>query len=134
MDLDSAVNELYGLSPEEFMDARKRLGQAAKSGGETGLAKAIDSVRKPTAAAWAINQLVRRRPEELQRLLSLASSLQDASERMDGPAMRDLGRERTRLIDEMGRATAEVASEAGGALSAPVSDQVRQTFVAALAS
>ena len=134
MDLDSAVSELYGLVPEEFMDARKRLGLGAKSGGDAGLAKAIDSVRKPTAAAWALNQLVRRRPDELERLLALAASLQDASERMDGAAMRDLGRERTRLIDELVRATSDVASEAGGALSMPVADQVRQTFVAALAS
>ncbi len=134
MDLDSAVSELYGLVPEEFMDARKRLGLGAKSGGDAGLAKAIDSVRKPTAAAWALNQMVRRRPDELERLLALAASLQDASERMDGAAMRDLGRERTRLIDELVRATSDVASEAGGALSMPVADQVRQTFVAALAS
>ncbi|WP_295701733.1 hypothetical protein [Lapillicoccus sp.] len=134
MDLDSAVSELYGLVPEEFMDARKRLGLGAKSGGDAGLAKAIDSVRKPTAAAWALNQLVRRRPDEVERLLALAASLQDASERMDGAAMRDLGRERTRLIDELVRATSDVASEAGGALSMPVADQVRQTFVAALAS
>lgn len=134
MDLDSAVSELYGLVPEEFMDARKRLGHGAKSGGDVGLAKAIESVRKPTAAAWALNQLVRQRPDDLERLLTLAASLQDASERMDGAAMRDLGRERTRLIDKLVRTTSDVASEAGGSLSIPVADQVRQTFVAALAS
>ncbi len=134
VDLDSAVTELYGLVPEEFMDARKRLGLGAKSGGDAGLAKAIEAVRKPTAAAWALNQLVRQRPDELERLFTLASSLQDASERMDGGAMRDLGRERTRLIDELVRATSDVAAEAGGSLSMPVADQVRQTFVAALAS
>lgn len=134
MDLDRVVTELYGLAPEEFMDARTRLGVDAKSGGDAGLVKAITSIRKPTAAAWALNQLVRQRPDELARLRVLASSLQDASEQRDGAALRDLGRERTRLIDELVRATAEIASEAGAGLTTPVADQVRQTFVAALAS
>ena len=43
----------------------------AKADKETGLAKAIESIRKPTAAAWAINQLVRARPDDMERLVEL---------------------------------------------------------------
>ena len=134
LDLDSAVGELYGLHPDEFLPARKGLAAKAKADKETGLAKAIESIRKPTAAAWAINQLVRARPDDMERLVELASGLHEAQEKMDGAAMKTLGRERTKLIDELVRATAEVAKEGGGSLSMPVANQVRETFVAALAT
>ena len=134
MDLDEAVGELYGLHPDEFLPARKGLAAKAKAGKEAGLAKAIESIRKPTAAAWAINQLVRERPDDMERLVELASGLHEAQEKMDGAAMKTLGRERTTLIDELVRATAEVAKEGGGSLSMPVANQVRETFVAALAT
>jgi len=134
VDLDEAVGELYGLHPDEFLPARKGLAAKAKAGKETGLAKAIESIRKPTAAAWAINQLVRSRPDDMERLVELASGLHEAQEKMDGAAMKTLGRERTTLIDELVRATAEVAKEGGGSLSMPVANQVRETFVAALAT
>ncbi len=134
MDLDEAVGELYGLHPDEFLPARKGLAAKAKADKETGLAKAIESIRKPTAAAWAINQLVRARPDDIERLVELASGLQEAQGKMDGAAMKTLGRERTTLIDELVRSTAEVAKEGGGSLSMPVANQVRETFVAALAT
>jgi len=78
VDLDSAVGELYGLHPDEFLGARRTLAAQAKADKETGLAKAIDSIRKPTAAAWAINQLVRARPADVERLVDLAAGLHGA--------------------------------------------------------
>jgi hypothetical protein len=134
VDLDEAVGELYGLSPDDFLSARRGLAARAKADKETGLAKAIESIRKPTAAAWAINQLVRSRPDDVERLVELAAGLHEAQEKMDGAAMKTLGRERTKLIDALVRSTAEVAKESGGALSMPVANQVRETFVAALAT
>ena len=134
LDLDGAVGELYGLPPEDFLAARRDLAAQAKADKETGLAKAIESIRKPTAAAWAINQLVRARPADIDRLVELAAGLHDAQEKMDGAAMKSLGRERSTLIDDLVRATAEVVRDAGGSLSMPVANQVRETFVAALAT
>ncbi len=134
MDLDEVVGELYGLPPDEFLEARRRLTQQAKADKDTGLVKAIESVRKPTAAAWAINQLVRRRPAEIDRLVELAAALHDAQEKMDGAALTQLGRERTTLVDTLLRATAEVAADAGGSMSTPGANQVRETYIAALAT
>ena len=134
MDLDDAVTELYGLPPDAFLDARRRLTADAKAAKDTGLAKAIESVRKPTAAAWAVNQLARHRPEEVERLVELATALHDAQEKMDGAALKTLGRQRTILVDALVRATAEVAADADSSLSGPVANQVRETFVAALAT
>jgi len=134
MDLAEAVTELYGLPPDAFLENRRRLAADAKAAKDTGLAKAIESVRKPTGAAWAVNQLARRRPEEVERLVELAAAMHDAQEKMDGAALKTLGRQRTTLVDALVRATAEVAKEADGSLSGPVANQVRETFVAALAT
>jgi hypothetical protein len=134
VDLDSAVGELYGLHPDAFLGARRTLAAQAKADKETGLAKAIDSIRKPTAAAWAINQLVRARPADVERLVDLAAGLHEAQEKMDGAALKTLSRERSKLVDELVRSTTEVAKAAGGAMSTPVANQVRETFVAALAT
>ncbi len=134
MDLDEALNQLYGLQPDEFLDARRQLVKAAKTAGEPDLTKAIGALRKPTVAAWAINQLTRRQPDEIKRLLTLAASLHDAQERVDGPALKELGRERTKLIDELVRSCAQTMQEAGGSLSPSAANQMRETFVAALTS
>ncbi len=128
------MTQLYGVHPDEFLAARRRLADTTRAGGDTGLAKAITSVRKPTAAAWAVNLLSRQRPDEVERLLTLAAALHEAHERVDGPALKELGRERTRLVDELVRASADAVREAGNTLSATVANQVRETFVAALAS
>jgi len=134
VDLDEAVNQLYGLAPNEFLDTRRQLVKAAKSAGEPDLAKAIGALRKPTAAAWAVNQLTRRQPDEIERLLALAASLHDAQDRVDGSALKELGRERTKLIDELVRSCMQTVQEAGGPLSPSAANQMRETFVAALGS
>jgi len=134
VDLDEAVSQLYGLAPDEFLDARRQLVLATKTAGEPNLTKAIGALRKPTVAAWAINQLTRRQPDEIERLLTLAASLHDAQERVDGPALKELGRERTKLIDELVRSCMQTVQEAGGPLSPSAANQMRETFVAALGS
>ncbi|GAA1874935.1 hypothetical protein [Lapillicoccus jejuensis] len=133
MDLDTAVTQLYGAAPEDFVAARTALAAQVKAGGDAGLAKAVASIRKPTVAAWAVNQLVRQDADEVDALLDLAGRLQSAAEAMDGGALRDLGRERTRLVDRLLRATRDAAEAAGGSLTGATAEQVRETYVAALA-
>ena len=133
MDLDTAVTQLYGAAPEDFVARRTALAAQVKSEGDAGLAKAVASVRKPTVAAWAVNQLVRQDADEVAALLDLAGRLQSAAEAMDGSALRDLGRERTRLVDRLLRATRDAAEAAGGSLTGATAEQVRETYVAALA-
>src|SRR3954451_13418085 len=65
MDLDSVVEELYGLPPDEFTGARD---ETAKRASDPALKKAIKSLRKPTVSAHAINELVREHPDEIDEL------------------------------------------------------------------
>ncbi|MDT5213828.1 MAG: hypothetical protein QOK18_2067, partial [Mycobacterium sp.] len=59
MTAEADIDTLYGVPPEEFMALRKELVAAAKKRGDADAAKLIGAARRPTAAAWVVNLLVR---------------------------------------------------------------------------
>ena len=132
--LDAAVDELYGVPVDAFLPRRGQLAAAARAEGLSDLGREIAALRKPTQAAWAINLLSRERAEELHRLADLAARLRAAQERLDGPALLDLGRERTTLVDALVGATAQVVTDVEVRFTPAMARAVGTTFVAALAS
>ncbi len=131
--LDAAIETLYGLAPEDFLARRTALAAAAKSAKDTELAKAIGALRKPSVAAWAVNLLARERDDLMDELVELAARLRAAQERLDGPALVELGRERSTLVDRLVAATVDVVAAAGGKLTSAAAQTAGTTFVAALA-
>ena len=132
--LDAAVDELYGPGGEAFLPRRAQLAAGAKAGGDPALATAITALRKPTVAAWAVNLLARERPDELDDLADLADRLRRAQQHLDGAALIDLGRERTRLVDSLVAATSTVVAATGSRFTPAMARDVATTLVAALAS
>jgi hypothetical protein len=61
--LEQALDRLYALPPEQFTAARnaeaKRLGDAE-----------VQGLRRPTLAAWVVNQLARRSPGDLAKVVA----------------------------------------------------------------
>ena len=55
----------------------------------------------PSRAAYALNLLARRQPDDVARLLRLAESLREATERLAGAELRQLGATRQQLIAEL---------------------------------
>jgi hypothetical protein len=72
--LDDALDELYGAPLEEFVAERKRL--AKKLGGDDG--KEVAALRKPSLAAWALNQLARRERRDIDLLLDAGHRMRQA--------------------------------------------------------
>ena len=134
VDLDDAMAQLYALAPDAFLPRRAELAADARSQGDRDLANEIRRLRKPSVAAWAVNRMVQTRPDEVAALTDLAGRLRSAQEALDGALLQQLGRERTKLVDALVRATAQAAGEDGAALSAAASRDAADTFVAALAS
>jgi hypothetical protein len=124
--VDEAADELYALPPSEFTAARARHVAAA---GDKGAAKAIAALRRPTVAAWAVNRLVRSGAPELAEALELGERLRDAQRQLHGSELRRLDGRRRELV---GVLTSMAASGAGGLAGAAL-QQVRNTFVAAMA-
>jgi hypothetical protein len=97
----AAVAELYGADPDAFTERRKALVVAAREAGDKQSAAAITALRKPTRAAWVVNQLARTDPDAPARLVAMAAELRDAERAKDGPRLRELSAARGALIDAL---------------------------------
>jgi hypothetical protein len=127
--LANATAELYQADPDDFMPRRQELVAAAREAGESGAAKQIATLRKPTRSAWVVNRLVRADPEATARLAQLAAELRQAAPSADAGRIRELTAARSHLVDELTRqAFADLPAP-----SAAVREEVTATLDAALA-
>src|SRR3954447_14970634 len=69
---------LYGLPLEEFTPERNALAAELSREGDCEGAAAVKALRKPSAAAWAVNQLVRAEPDLVEALLGAGGELRQA--------------------------------------------------------
>jgi hypothetical protein len=127
------VDALFALPPEEFTAARDRL---AKEMEDREAAKGVKALRRPTAAAWAVNQTVRRHPDALERLLAAGREVRAAQRRaasgLSAPAFATAITERRRLVIEMTDLATAVLTETGRPAE-PQARAIANTFEAAAA-
>ena len=129
--LERALGELYAAAPEEFVLVRTRLAAELREAGDTAAAAEVRGRRRPNLAAWACNQLARRRADEVGELLSATSRVAAAQGSAlrggDGEALRREGRARQELV-------ARLAGEGVALLRgrAPKPEAYRDTIAATL--
>ena len=129
--VSTAATELYGADPQEFTDRRKALAAAARAAGDAAAAKQIAALRKPTRAAWVVNQLARADPGAPARLAALGAALRAAEEAKDGPRLRELSAARGALLDEL---TGQALAAAGVTdPSYGLREEVQETLTSVLA-
>jgi hypothetical protein len=134
VDVDEAADQLYALPPGDFVEARDALVRQARASGDRVLAAAIADLRKPTAVAWLANRLARERADQLADFLALGAPLRDATATLSGPALRELSRQRTQLVQGLVReARRVVAGQPGPRVSEEVARGLEATLHAALA-
>jgi hypothetical protein len=132
VDLETAANELYALSPDDFIERRQQLVAEARQAGNRQLATEIGRLRRPTRSAWLINLLARREPEAVNGLLELGGALQDAQQRMAGDELRRLSAERRKTVDALARRAVELGSEHSYSVPEGAKQEVGQTLQTAL--
>ena len=132
MDLETAANEVYALSPDEFVERRQQLVAEARKEGDRQLATQIGKLRRPTRSAWLINLLARQEPEELTALLELGAALQDAQQRMAGDELRQLSAQRRKTVDALARRAIELGREHGYSAPDGAIQEASQTLQTAL--
>ena len=98
MTLDDVADELYGLDPGEFVEARTKHVKAARDDNDRTLAAEIGKLRKPTTVGWLVNLISRDAPEDLDALLALGESLRDAQRHLSGPDLRRLTTQRQQVV------------------------------------
>jgi hypothetical protein len=79
-DLETALDELYAVDPSDFMATRKQLVADLRAAGDRGAAKQVGAARRPTNAAWALNQLARRHGDLIDQFLEQSRALRDAQD------------------------------------------------------
>jgi hypothetical protein len=106
------------LAPTEFVAARDGLAKRLKAEGDKEGGAAVKALRKPTTAAWAINQLARDHKADLESLLDLGQRMRDAQhEALTGGGtglLKELSADRRGAVDALVR-KAVSALGAGGA-------------------
>lgn len=130
--LQAVADRLYGLTPQEFTAARTAAEKEARSAGDRALAAAVKALRRPALAAWAVNLLVRERGDLVTQVVELGSSLREAQASLEGAALRELTRQRRRLVTAVTSEARAVAAAHGESLSDAAARQVEETLHAAM--
>src|SRR5688572_1400912 len=78
MSVDSP-KDLYALPLEQFTAARNELADRLKAEGDADEATRVRGLKKPSTAAWTVNQLARTAREDVEALLDLRDEIEAAS-------------------------------------------------------
>jgi hypothetical protein len=130
--VEQAADELYGLPLADFTNARDQLAKRLRRDGLREEADAVKGFHKPNAVAWALNQLARRRPRDVERLLATGKRLRTAQEALlgggDPSALKRAFAEERELVDKLTRDAAAVASEAAATTGGSLDERIRDTL------
>jgi chemotaxis protein histidine kinase CheA len=126
---------LYRLPLEEFTPARNQLAQQLRRAGEPELGEQVKRLRKPSVAAWTLNQLRRRQPELVDGLIDAGLRLREAQERLldDGERerLREAAADERQLVEEAVQAAEAILRIAGQTVSASLHNKLWETTHAA---
>lgn len=111
---------------EEFTAARDALSVELKKSGDAEAAKAVKVLRKPSVAAWTVNQLARRHSDSMEELLALREEMEDAG----AAQLRAVGEKRRKLLASLVKKAEGILREGGHGTSAATLEKVTQTLQA----
>ena len=125
------VDRLYGLALGEFIGARDALAKELRRDRRRDEAAWVKGLRKPTVAAWAVNQIVRTEKRRAKALFRAAESLGRKQEelaegRADAAELRQAGDAERRAVSDLVDAAAQL--EGDEALSDAALERVRETL------
>jgi hypothetical protein len=134
--IEDTVDRLYSLDVDQFTKERNEAAKRLREEGGKAGSDLVKSLRRPTVAAWAVNQLPRRRPDLVDELLEAGAALRAAQRAaLSGSGKGDLRdatqRRRAAVAGLLDEATA-LFHEAGRN-PAPHADAIRSTLEAASA-
>jgi len=116
-ELAEVTDELYGLDPGDFVPARNELVRRLRKNGHRGLAKQVAELRRPSPAAWAVNQLARSYRTELDGLLRLGDALRTAQTHTlagaDAADLRNAGRARRDAVARLAESAVGLLGQRG---------------------
>lgn len=121
-ELAEATGDLYRLDPGDFVPARNELARRLRQAGNRDLAGRVAKLRRPSPAAWAVNQLARRHRADLDGLLRLGEALRTAQTATlagaDAAGLRQAGRARRDAVARLADLAVGLLAERGAGAGA----------------
>lgn len=130
------ADELYGLPLDRFVPERTALARELRSAGRREEASQVAGLRKPSVAAWAVNQLVRTQRKALDELFEAGDALRTAHDQVlagrgDAGSLRGaVARQRT-AVDTLTKLARGLLTSEGHELSPTIIERVSDTLHAA---
>ncbi|WP_210438119.1 coiled-coil domain-containing protein [Nocardioides xinjiangensis] len=124
------ADDLYALPLADFTPARDAAAKEHKA--DKPLSAAIKGLRKASVAAWVVNLLVRRDPEQVDQVLAVGEALREAQENLDAAQLREFTKQRRQLTASVTTAARRLAREEGVRTTESVAEQVEATLTAAM--
>ena len=85
-DVATEIGALFAGPPDAFVAGRDRLAAELKAEGQGGLAAEVKRLRRPTLAAWALNNVAHEQPDLVAGFRDAAAAVGRAQEQGDDPA------------------------------------------------
>lgn len=123
----SDIDILFALPLAEFTAARNALAARLKKEGQADEAARVKSMPKPSATAWAVNQLYWRFRKEMDRLFTVGDKVRAAQTGGSGDLRRLLDERRT-IVSDLGRRAAEILREEDHAASPDAMRRIKITL------
>ena len=132
----SDPHDLYGLPLDRFVPERTALARALRSEGHRQRAAQVSKLRKPSVAAWAVNQLVRTQRRAVAKLFDAGDELQRAQSdllggRVDAQNLRAAADRERLAVEQLTETAGGLLTSHGHELSAMTLERVRETLRAA---
>ena len=134
---EQEVDRLYAVPLDQFTPARDALAARLKTAGDAAESARVKALRKPTAPAWAVNQLARRYPKQIEVLIAASDQLRRAQqELLQGASAGDLWEAtlaEREAVGELMKAAEWLLKESGLGSSRGTLDRISDTLYAAAA-
>lgn len=130
------VDQLYGLPLDQFVAERGLLVRALRAEGKRDEATGVAGLRKPSVAAWAVNQLVRTQSRAMGKLYAAGDRLREVQGEVisggrDGAALRKAAERERAAVETLIDAARGLLTSDGHELSTTILDRVAETLQAA---
>jgi hypothetical protein len=131
---EDRIDALYAAPLDRFIAERTALAKELKADGDKEGAARVQSIRKPSVSAWAVNQLARERRKELDELLGLGDDLHAAQRRAlsggGAKELQQLASRRRELVEFLTDRAGRILRAAGSSGSRAHLDEVANTLLA----
>jgi hypothetical protein len=129
---EAARARLFAAPFGEFTEVRKALVKELRAEGARAVADEVAKEKRPTRAAWALNQVARSKPEEVESFVDAAKRGREAQSRAighsDAGALREVGRAMNESASRILKLASEVIAKDGGQVSTALARTINGTL------